>query len=215
MDDARALDDLEHLRSVRDAIERMSPEISTLADDLDAVELDLTDLEHRENYFRKSMQYKRERLVPVFRQLAVHYFDVLEADAGTPIEKGFIDALDALTQLYVRRAFDRAVRNNELVTELLTISEGLPANDTEQDALAYPAEATRFGPNRNGKYTGIKVRKREAHLSDIEKELSSMLIAAQEAIARAGTRMLSDLVDGEQMVSEVTLDPTPYFLPGE
>lgn len=215
MDHARALEELEHLRLVRDAVERMSPEVSTIAEDRDVVELDISDLEQRESYFRQSMLSKRERLVPFFRYLAYHYFDVLESAATDTLEKGFIDALEAITRLYMQRAFDRATRSNELVVELLTLSEGLPANDTEQSALAFPAEATRIGPNQNGKYTGIRVRKREAHLSDIENDLSSMMVAAQDAVARAGTRVIGELIDSKQPISEVSLDPTPYFLPGE
>lgn len=139
MDHARALEELEHLRLVRDAVERMSPEVSTIAEDRDVVELDISDLEQRESYFRQSMLSKRERLVPFFRYLAYHYFDVLESAATDTLEKGFIDALEAITRLYMQRAFDRATRSNELVVELLTLSEGLPANDTEQSALAFPA----------------------------------------------------------------------------
>lgn len=214
MDDARELEELEHLRSVRDAVERMSPEVSTVGEDRDAIELGISDLELRESYLRRSMLYKRERLVPIFHHLADHYFNILESDATIPLEKSFIDALEGITRLYVQRAFDRATRSNELVAELLTISEGLPANDTEQSALAFPGEATRFGPNHNGKYTGIKVRKREAHLSDIENDLRSILDAAHDVIARAGTRAIGELIEGKEPVSEVSLDPTPYFLPG-
>ena len=60
------------------------------------------------------------------------------------------------------------------------------------------------------RYTSI-----EDLLSDIENDLSSMMVAAQDAVARAGTRVIGELIDSKQPISEVSLDPTPYFLPGE
>ena len=207
------LKELNHLQSVRDALESMPSEPGARSDDLAIVKQKISDVEDRQRFHHSSFESKRERLLPIFRRLAEKSFDELNTETDVPIEMSFREVLEPLVSHYAARVANRTTRSNEIVRDLLILSQGLAATDTEQETLPYPAVIKRFGPTEDGRYTGIRVAGREAHLARVKDEVEQFIASAQAMLQRLGKALL-DKVDLEaEADAGIGLKPTGFFGP--
>lgn len=103
--------------------------------------------------------------------------------------------------------------SNEVAEGLLELSQNLPATDTGQETLPFPGVATRFGPNDDGKYSGIRIGNREMYLSTGDNEVKEFLDRAGETLADLADT-LPDEVEGRiRHVDGMNLQTTPFFVP--
>ena len=141
------LQELEHLREVRDSVEALSRATAVNQQDFDGLNQEIADLERREQLYRAMFHSGRERLIPLFRRIAERDLVSLESEDWSKLEAEFHDGMRALIELYVARLEGRILRSNEVAENLLALSQNLPVTDTEQESLPFPAVATWFGPD--------------------------------------------------------------------
>ena len=118
----------------------------------------------------------------------------------------------ALIQVYVARLERRILRSNEVAEGLLELSQNLPATDTGQETLPFPGVATRFGPDEDGKYTGIRIDDREIHLSTGGNEVKEFLERALETPADLADTLPDEVERRFRHVDGANLQATPFFV---
>ena len=202
-----------HLREVRDSVESMSHATAVDQQDLDGRNQEIADLERREQLYRALFDSGRERLIPLFRQIAAQDFEALDSEDWTRVEAAFHDGMRALIQLYVTRLEHRILRSNEIAEALLELLQILPVNDAEQEILPFPGVANRFGPSEDGKYTGIRIGDREIHLSTGGNEVREFLDRVREALANWAETLPVEVERRFRHVDGVNLQATSFFVP--
>lgn len=207
------LQELEQLREVRDAVEATSLVTAVNERDLKKLNQEIADLERREQRYRAVFDSGCERLIPLFRWIAEQDFDALDSEDWSKVEAEFHAGMRALIQLYVARLERRILRSNEVAEGLLALSQNLPVHDTEQKTLPFPGVATRFGPDEDGKYTGIRIGDREIHLSTGGNEVKEFLSRVQETLADLAETLPDEVEHRFQHVDGANLQATPFFVP--